>query len=388
MKQFVNVTPNGVGTIVNNTRDFQVVRELGRAVPDYLFFDNAKLPATLVKAGMLILDGCSPNAPLGGIKIPFNQIAAASAVQLDCYEATKQKVRLECFKENCSNVFNVGVSISRAFSNEFPVSTPPKVYNVTNTCTGDELNCLGLLTKLVAMINADVEATHVATLITDGVDPNQVYSLQLEAKEFGVYYTITGSENFMEPSVLVQPLPEMFKSSYWQGIAPNSCVDISGTKCYRVIFFKFNDLVQSDGHYLGGSNLALTENHKLVAEKTVMFAFDKSVPAQLTEAARLLTALDAGANAWLSKVNTEASKTIKPFKFCVRRTDAGNGAAFTTFTTDYPAFATDTVRTLYISGVSYYTLSSSTSTAPTPVGGDVVVLGDCGPDDAPCLNCE
>lgn len=387
MKQTVNPVANGVGSIVNTTHDFQTVREVGKILPDYLYFYDGST-ASAVANGVLTLKGCSPSAPLGGLAIPFKDILESSAYTVDCVSnPTAQKVRLECVKEKCNSIFRVGVSIQRTFdAKSHPFVLPPKTYNVDGLpCEGTTNACLDAVNDLARRINSDPERTHNATVITEGSAPNQIAHLELEAIEAGVNYIISGSENFYPPSVLVVPMGVSFTSDVFSELGKNPCLPPTN-KCYRAVIFRFRQFLQMDGT-VASSSLAKNENYEVSSIKSVIFLFDKDDSAQVTAATALLTQLDAGGNPYISKICPNCSKVTKPFRFCIKRTDAGTDAASATFAADYPALANDYFRANYTSGVSYYTVQKSSSSAITPVGSDVIVAGDCGPDDIPCTNC-
>lgn len=387
MKQIVNPVSNGIGSIVNNTYDFQTVKDISKILPEHLFFYNGAT-ASSVANGVLTLSGCSPTGPTV-LGIPFNDILASSAFTVDCVSTpTAQVVRLECVKEKCNSVFRVGVSIQRTFDSvSFPYIVPPKAYSIEGEPCEDTTNaCLDAVNALIRKINADPERSHNATLFTEGTAPNQIAHLELTAIEAGVNYIISGSENFYPPSTVVLPIATFLTSDNFAALGRSACLPTTGVKCYRAVIFRYRQFLQMDGT-ITSSSLARQENYEIGNIKTVVFCFDKDVSGEATAAAALLTSLDAGGNVYLSKICPNCSKVTKPFKFCIKRTDAGNDAASATFATDYPALATDFFRSTYTSGVSYYTVQKATSTAPTAVGSDVVVAGDCGPDDVPCTNC-
>jgi hypothetical protein len=78
------------------------------------------------------------------------------------------------------------------------------------------------------------------------------------------------------------------------------------------------------------------------------------------------------------------------YKFCVKRTDAGDDTALEAVRTDYTSQIVSISRSIYDAGVSYYTISTKDPVSPTapvvvaPAVADTITDGGCGPSSLPC----
>ena len=327
-----------------------------------------------------------PSAP-GVFSIPFDKILkGGSGVKLrTCIASTKKKVRMKCCEPTCGEGGErTSVEIQQFSTCEFPVLTEDlwlQPYDVYFSC-GCAQTCCQRLTKLAGLINADPKAPVVASVANVGEE----WFFYLEAKVAGVNFKVQSWEGLTEPDEIVPNYTQEFTAAKTKGFFPTEVLGAcDADKCLSACEFWFYDDIPDDSH----GSIGMTSNYlsapssfTTILRHAIVF-FDPNV----VNSAAALTALNvitAGTSEYNKIRTSSASADFVLYKFCISRVDDGGGTALTTTRANYTTQVISLNRTKYDGTKSFYTLSTTSATPPTPNGSDVVVAGSCGADDYPC----
>lgn len=338
--------------------------------------------------------GFNGSAEKGVLAINYEDILkGGSGVKIrQCGEDLTKKVRLKCC-ENLCNEFGerLEIQLQKVSSCRFPEEDIWVQPYFTDTICGCISTCCQRLRALAKVINADENSLVTAEVVSVGADPEtQEWFLELTSKAVGKDFRLVSYEGLKEPVDVVPFAVQKFTAKDMVDWFPEEIISqCTPNKCLTVVEI-WAKLSQEDDEASGrvtSNYLSPTSPLKSHVQHYAI-VFDTSVSGISAKYTALITALGGGNNNYLRVAPSGLSATVEvTYNYCLARTDAGDATALTAATTAYVTGSVTAIgRSYYVNGKSYYTLTSTSATPPTPVSesGDTVAVGICNETNLPC----
>lgn len=232
------------------------------------------------------------------------------------------------------------------------------------------LTCEDKLRLLANEINTRDEgrAPAVATVVQVGDD----WTLRLTGKgvNFHVQYFggLLGGETvigYSNSRLMASKMQEWFGKEIF-----NQCTT---DECFNYVEIFFYDTFREAGHTAPSFFSADVSKQTLkIRSAIIVFDVDQTTPYNALNT--ILYAAGNGVDAKISSA-TPAASLANVYDYVITRTDAGDATALTAVQTAYTTEVLPISRSLYKDGVSYYVITTASSTAPTAQGSDIVTPG-------------
>lgn len=305
---------------------------------------------------------------------------------LNSLDPLKRKVRLTCKNLLCGQKGErLSLQLGAIESCEFPLT----VWNrwLEPIDVNFECNCLETccqrLARVAKLINERPDYPVVATTINIG----DVYYLDIESKFAGLDFRVYGKEGFAEPKDIV-PFSKQYNTGYEISAWFNQSVPLANanpTKKFTVVEIFYDAKVPTTNALGTATSNEQGDIYTFHYMPEIMrVVFDEATTQSNTAFTALKTILT-GSSAYNRKLGLTTAVYNNVYRYMIVRTDAGDAAALTTTRGNYTGGYVQLDRSAYQGGKSYYTFLSTTSTAPTANGSDVVTLGGFVIDDLPAI---
>ena len=337
--------------------------------------------------------GFNGSVEAGVVAINYSDILkGGSGVKIrQCGSDLAKKLRFKCCDKLCNEIGErLEIHLQKVSSCKFPEDDLwVQPYFVDILCGCIE-TCCQRLTALAKVINEDKNSPVTAAVVSQGVDPDTEWFLEITSKNVGQDFRLLSYEGLKEPVTITpfaeqkftkQDMIDWFPEDILANCAPNTCYTV--VEIWATVW-------QEDDEAAGrvGSNY-LTPTSPLKSHiQHYAIVFDTAVTGITAKYTALITALAGGNNAYLRVAPAGLAATPEvTYNYCVAIEDAGDAAALTAATTAYVTGAVTSIgRSYYVGGISYYTLTSTSATPPSPVeaSDDVVSVGICNETNLPC----